>query len=117
MCENSFYKDNKEYSLLYCRYTEKVCPFSKRCDKVKQYIQNENYEYCEVYIANKKDKIPKGAYKINLKKQERNGFLTLYVEKDNICEKVRTTLTEYNKPYIYIKKLKTKTKVSDKPIK
>lgn len=117
MCEHGYYKEDKEYALLYCRYSKGICPFSKKCDAKKQYIQNENYKHCIIYKENEKKKVPDGAYKINLKKFNTQGQLVLYVEKDNSCEKIVTDLQSYDKDYIYIKKLKTKIKVSDKPIK
>lgn len=117
MCEHGFYEDDKEYSLLYCRYTKSICPFSKKCDLKKQYIQNDNYKHCSVYKKSKDKRVPNGAYKINLKKLNSQGKLVLYVEKDNSCDKIVTDLISYDKNYIFIKKLKTKIKVSDKPIK
>ena len=79
MCKFS-YHGKEEFPLLYCGKTDEICMYSKKCLEQRKYIPTEL----------------------------QNGVV-LYVKENGQVVKYQTTLDEWSLPYVFIKKLKTKT--------
>lgn len=105
MCKFN-YHGKEEFPLLYCSKTDEICMYSKKCLEQRKYIPTELQNKCP--LNKEKVKIPNGAFEIVLQKKNSKGVV-LYVKEKGQVIKYQTDLNEWSLPYVFIKKLKTKT--------
>ena len=116
-CKFGYYKvdDSADYPFLYCSVTNRLCEYTKKCNDHKRYVTIEQYKGCDTYKEKiKHRKIPNGAYRIETKLKTDKGLI-LYVSDGKYTDKYVTDLKEYDKDYIYIKKIRNKVEFSESP--
>ncbi len=105
-CPYEYYKDDEYYyPRLYCKVSNGLCLYQKRCEKVNKYISIEGdlWRECYMYVESKQKDIPNGSYYVQSKRPNRNGKLYLYVVIDDKVKKILSDFTSINQDYVYLK--------------
>ena len=115
-CPYQIYKEEETYfPYLYCSINNgKRCYYSKRCNIEQKYISLDNTKECYIYNMNKKTNIPKGAVEVVMTRPTSDGTY-LYINVDGNNQKVKIDVENYDKDYVYYKKLANGCKVSATP--
>lgn len=110
MCKYSFYEERESKPQLYCKINNKVCVYSKFCDKQNRYIHREGADDCYMALEEEKKKIPSGSYYVRF---IRKGYA--YVEIDNKVVKIKDTLGNIDN-YVYVSEKNGQYVISLSPI-
>ena len=120
-CEYCYYNNDTYYPKLLCKINDnKLCFYSKRCDKVYKYIPLEDAQMeCYLMIEQKQKDIPKNSYYIQTFRFNKKGNLILYVVTKDGIKKLKTEFKESpNQEYVYIKDINSNNcKISYTPFR
>lgn len=110
MCQYAFYEENSKTPRLYCKLTDKICLYSKFCDKRNKYIHREGAETCYMAMQQSKETTPSGAYHVRFVLK---GYA--YVElNDNRVIKVKDTIGNI-KNFVYLREINGEYEMSLTP--
>lgn len=104
-CRYGYYDENEKYRPhLMCNLNKKMCPYVKLCLNVDRFIQIENFreEECYIMAEYKKKNIPSGSNYVRFSKIS-GGVDYLYIEVDDQVIRVKNTLGDKVKDYVYLK--------------
>lgn len=108
LCEYAFYKPEEKYmQRLYCKISDNICIYSKKCLKVERFIplEDEKWRECYQYIMEKRKNIPQGSYLVQTTRPNKNGKLYLYVlTKDDKIERILSNFEKLEQDYVYLRK-------------
>ncbi len=106
MCEFANLIDKK----LICSVNNLPCMYSRYCSKVNQYIHTDNFNDCQIIKDSLKTKIPPNSYYVRMINK---GYL--YVEYNGTVVKIKNTLGDLVKDYVYVKKSRGQFDISLTP--
>lgn len=100
---NYGYIDGYDREVILCSKSNQSCPFTRYCNKVNKIIPNDRVGYTmEDCKLSKEKNIPQGSNRVRFSKVS-GGVDYLYIEVDDQVIRVKNTLGDKVKDYVYLR--------------